>query len=98
MLASVEAYPLTQDEYGIWWLRGRVHEVWMQKRPAYCDRGHWVAHVEPVPSRRFEYTIDEADYWPRYYMDFDRMVAEIRDWLEWREGDGPTTAGKATFG
>ena len=89
-----QRYPLAlcMDEDGIWWLKGRTHEVWMQKRPGYCDRGHYIAHVEPAFGAGIEFTIDEADHWPRYFMDFDRMVAEVRDWLEWRESDGPKLA------
>lgn len=91
-------YGLTQDEFGVWWIRGRVHHVWMQKRPDYCDRGHYIAHVEPAPGAGFAFSIDDHDKWPRYYMDFVRMVDEVCDWLRWREGPGPQEAGEATFG
>lgn len=94
---SQPLYELTLDESGCWWLKGRVHHVWMQKRPDYCDRGHYIAHVEPAPGSGFEYSVDDSDRWPRYYMDLARMVEEVRDWLEWREGDGPKTAGEVAF-
>lgn len=93
-----ERYPVEQDEYGVWWLRGRIHEVWIQKRPGYCDRGHYIAHVEPAPGVGIEFTIDEADHWPRYYMRWETMLSEIRDWLDWREGEGPKKAGEVAFG
>ena len=92
-----ERFPLTRDDYGIFWIKGEIHEVWMQRRPAYCDRGHWIAHVERANGAGVEYSIDDADKWPRYYMSFDRMVDEVRDWLEWREGDGPKIAGQRAF-
>lgn len=95
---SEPIYDLQIDEHGIWWIVGRVHVVWMQKRPDYCDRGHYIAHVEPRPGVGMEYSIDDADKWPRYFMDFTRMVDEVCDWLAWREGDGPKEAGEATFG
>lgn len=98
MAEALVSYPLTRDRDGTWWLRGRVHHVWIQARPAYCDRGHFLAHVEPAPGVGFEFSIDDSDKWPRYFMNFDRMVEEIREWLDWREGDGPSAAGKATFG
>lgn len=93
-----EKYPVTVDAYGAWWLKGRVHHVWIERRPAYCDRGHFIAYVEPAPGAGFEFAIDAADGWPRFYMDYDRMVAEIKDWLDWREGDGPESAARAVYG
>lgn len=93
-----EKYPIEYDASGIAWIRGDVHHVWMQPRPRYCDRGHWIAHVQPAPGVDLKYSIDDSDKWPRYYMDFHRMVDEVRDWLAWRESDGPTKAGDLVFG
>lgn len=90
-------YRLTQDNYGVWWIKGSVHHIWMTKRPSYCDRGHYIAHVEPAPGAGHEYSIDESDLWPRYFMGFTRMVDEMCAWLDWREGDGPKEAGRKTF-
>ena len=91
-------YLLEVDDYGIFWLKGRIHHVWIEKRPEYCDRGHFIAHVDPAPGAGHYYDIDESDKWPRYYMDFDRMIGEIQDWLDWRESDVPKRAGRTTFG
>lgn len=77
--------PLERDQYNVHWLRGEIHHVWMQERPSYCDRGHYIAHVEPAPNAGIKYTIDTQDAWPRYFMDFDRMIDEMRDWIKWRE-------------
>lgn len=102
--SMADRFPASVDEHGVVWVKGKYHHVWYQKRPAYCDRGHWIAHVEPayppgtLGGWPLKYTIDDSDKWPRYYMDEDRMLAEIRDWLDWREGDGPEKAGKAVFG
>jgi hypothetical protein len=96
-LSQSDMYPLTTDEYGIGWVKGRYYHVWFLPRPAYCDRGHYIAHVEAAPDAGLKFSIDEADKWPRYYMDRERMLGEIRDWLEWREGDGPRAAGNAVF-
>jgi len=93
-----DTYPVEQDEYGVWWLKGRVHHVWIQQRPAYCDRGHYIAHVEPAPGANEQYTIDYDDHWPRYYMGFTNMLSELREWLDWREGEGPRIAGEMVFG
>lgn len=57
---------------------GRLIHVWLQPRPSYCDRGHWSGNVQGIGS------IDEADRFPRYYMDLDRAKAEMEEWLEWR--------------
>lgn len=93
-----DRYPLEKDEDGVWWIKGNVHHIGIVQRPAYCDRGAWLAHIEPAPGAGFDYSIDESDKWPRYYMRFPTAVQEICDWLEWREGDGPKRAGKAVFG
>jgi len=52
--------------------------VWIQARPPYCDRGHWVAHVDGIRS------IDDADSFPRYYMSLERAKEEMQEWLVWR--------------
>lgn len=83
-LTLEERYPVTEED-GEWWIRGRVHAIWISERPPYCDRGLYFAHVEPMPDAGVEYNIDAMDLWPRPYMDWDRMIAELRDWLAWRE-------------
>lgn len=91
-MALEQRFPIEVDVYDITWIKGRIHHVWIQKRPAYCDRGHYIAHVERAPSAGLGYSIYDADKWPRYYMNYDRMIAEIRDWLDWRESKGPSEA------
>jgi hypothetical protein len=66
------------DEYQTWNLRKGGAHVWIQKRPVYCDRGHYHAQVEGIPS------IDHQDSFPRYFMNLDRAKAEMGEWLEWR--------------
>lgn len=56
---------------------GKAH-VWIQKRPTYCDRGHYCANVNGIPS------IDGADSFPRYFMDLERAKDEMSEWLQWR--------------
>lgn len=49
----------------------------LQKRPHYCDRGHyWVRCFLPY--------LDDADMFPRYYMREDVARAEIESFLKWR--------------
>lgn len=57
--------------------------IWIIARPPYCDRGNWLAHLEPDPDPRKIY-IDAADLWPRYYFDLERAKLEIEAWLEKR--------------
>ena len=52
--------------------------VTLQRRPVYCDRGHWMGKVFGIDD------IDEADSFPRYYMDETRAKDEMREWLHWR--------------
>jgi hypothetical protein len=68
----------TQDEHGTWFFQIANASVWICARPAYCDRGHWIANVEGIGS------IDWADAFPRYFMDLDRAKLEMSEWLAWR--------------
>ena len=67
-----------RDPDRCWWYRIGTAAVWLAPRPTYCDRGHWSGHVEGIG------TIDAADFFPRYYMDFERAQAELAEWLAWR--------------
>jgi hypothetical protein len=73
------------DEYGCHNLHVDNVHVWIEKRPAYCDRGHYVAKVngifDPVTGIN---SIDDGDAFPRYYMNLDRAKAELEEWLQWR--------------
>ena len=52
--------------------------AYMQPRPRYCDRGHWQVNADQIPF------IDEADGFPRYYMDKKRAKLETEEWVAWR--------------
>lgn len=58
-------------------------KVWVQSRPHYCDRGHWVANVTAQVPVNVD-VFDWADGWPRYFMDLGRALRELTDWLNWR--------------
>jgi hypothetical protein len=77
------------DEYGCHNLRvGGVH-VWIEKRPPYCDGGHFIGKVSGIAS------IDAFDAFPRYYMNLERAKAELSEWLTWRlHSERITTDGK----
>jgi hypothetical protein len=74
-----------------WWVdesnchrRDGVHcWIWIDRRPAYCDRGAWLAHVE-VSAHPRDFHLDHQDGWPRYYFDLDRAKAECEAWLQKR--------------
>lgn len=61
-----------------WNIRVAGVHIWIEKRPHYCDRGHFIGKVQGIAS------IDAADLFPRYYMDVERAKGEMRDWLIWR--------------
>jgi hypothetical protein len=76
----------TLDADGCHVIHGRHCWIWINARPAYCDRGAWLAHVEvrhDVHPRDLQ--IDHQDGWPRYYFDLDRAKAECEAWLVTRE-------------
>lgn len=52
--------------------------VTLEPRPHYCDRVHWIGKVFNVAD------VDDADSFPRYFMDRERARAELKDWLHWR--------------
>ena len=60
-----------------WALRIGEVEITIEPRPTYCDRGHWYAKV-------FGIWTDEADGFPRYFMDLQRAKDEMHEWLIWR--------------
>lgn len=53
--------------------------AFISRRPAYCDRGHYLAgYLCAIPN------LDAADFRPNYYIDLDRAEAEEFEWLVWR--------------
>lgn len=69
--------------FNTWNIRGKHCWIWMDARPAYCDRGRWLARLEisdPVAIH-----IDGADGWPRYYFNLERAKAEIEEWIRFRK-------------
>ena len=51
--------------------------AWLERRPHYCDRGHWQINSD-LPG------LDSHDSFPRYYMSYEIAKAETEAWLEWR--------------
>lgn len=50
--------------------------VWLGDRPSYCDRGRYHA-VDDIGFWK-----SDADWWPRYYFDLDRAIAELTEYLQ----------------
>ncbi len=56
--------------------------ILLQQRPAYCDRGNFLAQIMSKPGGDpVRLNIDHQDGWPRYYMDRDNAHDEIELWL-----------------
>lgn len=70
------------EPYGEFRVYGRNCFVWVSERPAYCDRGAYLAHLEVTDPRAL--SVDGADLWPRYYFDEGRMRAEVEAWMRKR--------------
>ncbi len=64
------------DEYLNCYVGDRL-TAWLQQRPAYCDRGHFMIECN-LPD------LDAFDSFPRYYMSKDVAIAETEAWLKWR--------------
>lgn len=60
-------------------VRGRDCTITLEARPAYCDRGNWLAklHARGTLAR----DLDDSDGWPRYYFDLDAAKSECEAWL-----------------
>lgn len=63
-------------------MAGRDCLITLEPRPAYCDRGNFIAKL--FPRGTFSLEIDHQDGWPRYYFDEKRAKLEIEAWLEKR--------------
>jgi hypothetical protein len=61
------------------YITGKECLITLEPRPAYCDRGNWIAKIFPMGELAQE--IDEADGWPRYYFNEERAKLEIEAWL-----------------
>ena len=60
--------------------------IFLTPRPIYCDRGNWIAKIDYKPTgNRLRLWLDDADLWPRYYMDLTRAKLECEDWLKKRK-------------
>lgn len=75
---SIENAVWTEDEYGCLNFRHQNVHAFIQKRPSYCDRGHWSFNADGVPF------LDGADSFPRYFMGLDCAIREATEWLNWR--------------
>lgn len=54
--------------------------AWLERRPSYCDRGHWKGQLEFSPGNPF----DAADGGIHYYMRLDVAKQELQEKLMWR--------------
>lgn len=67
--------------YACWqYFRGPAH-IELAPRPAYCDRGRWMATCSGVGD------LDGFDGFPMYFQDLERAKLEMQAWLEHRMRD-----------
>lgn len=60
-------------------IKGRECLIAIQPRPAYCDRGNFVATLDAYGELALD--LDYADCWPRFYFDFQVAMMEVEAWL-----------------
>jgi hypothetical protein len=76
---------LFAKDKGLWWeVEGKDCTISVEPRPAYCDRGNYIAKLHPTPGSMLAREIDAHDGWPRYYFTWNCMVEEIAAWLKKR--------------
>jgi hypothetical protein len=56
--------------------------ITLEPRNSYCDRGNWLAKI--WVKDHIKCHIDEADFWPRYYFDFEIAKKECESFLKKR--------------
>lgn len=61
-----------EDQEGL-----RVH-VFIQRRPEYCDRGHYSLDIDGPLG------LDDQDRFPRYFMSLENAKGEAITFLNWR--------------
>lgn len=54
--------------------------AWIEKRPLYCDRGHYCLSIAIAPGLG----IDSADEFPRYFMRLSTAMQECAEFMAWR--------------
>ncbi len=59
-------------------------EIYLERRPHYCDRGDFIAKIFPAEGSELFRDFDGQDGWPRYYFDEGRAKLEIEAWLRKR--------------
>lgn len=60
-------------------VEGRECCITIEPRPAYCDRGNYVAKVHARGQLALD--MDHQDGWPRYYFDLGIAQRECEAWL-----------------
>lgn len=86
---TIEVAKWVEDSYGCFNLHHAGVHAFIQKRPVYCDRGHYSFNVEGIPY------VDGADSFPRYYMSLRVALREATTWLNWRLYKIPLSADEA---
>jgi hypothetical protein len=59
--------------------------IYIHRRPNYCDRGRYGFHVVPKPGKEWFLSIDHTDGFPRYFFKLQRALDEIQDWVEFNK-------------
>lgn len=66
-------------------IEGKNCVITLEPRPAYCDRGRFIAKVFMKPDKTvMDLCIDSQDGWPRYYFFESHAKLEVEQWLRFR--------------
>jgi hypothetical protein len=82
----------TPTEYGFE-LKFDFGSILATRRPSYCNRGDYLVHLEWVPGQKYEFSVSEADFWPRYLFGETETKLQCEEWLR-RHGVDPSTGKK----
>jgi len=73
---------------GRWYeLQAKACRAYIEKRPVHCDRGRWLAKIEPQGSMKdiLKLSLDSQDRFPRYYFNLLFAALEVEAFLRRRE-------------
>ncbi len=77
----------------------------LERRPPYCDRGAFLAHVEPKHDKACApCNVDAHDLFPRFYYDEGRAKLELdafmraRKWIAEEDASARSPFGRGTYG
>lgn len=82
---NTHGYKYRIDEYGYLFIDLPHAVIMVHHRNFYCDRGRFGVMVEVKKEHLDKLSIDDADFFPRYFFSLQRLFDEAHDWILFNE-------------